>query len=288
MKRETDMLFEYVAREDRDLTELLTADYSFLNERLAAYYGVPGVAGEEMRRVTLPPGSRRGGVLTHASLLISTSNPNRTSPVKRGLFVLENLLGREVPPPPPAVGNLEDAKAEGKVPKTLREQLAAHREQKSCAACHAHFDPIGLALENFDNTGRWRDKERSGEPVDPKTTLVTGEEVAGAADLSRVLADRKAVFYQCLTEKLLTYALGRGLEPADAVTADRITRRLAAEGGKFSVLLSEIVESPPFQTRRGDGGEAPAPATRTTPEPKRAAPAHKKGDLDPPPRKKDR
>ena len=191
MKRETDMLFEYVAREDRDLTELLTADYTFLNERLAAYYGVSGVKGEEMRRVTLPPDGRRAGVLTHASVLISTSNPNRTSPVKRGLFVLENLLGREVPPPPPAVGNLEDAKAAGKQPKTLREQLAAHREQKSCAACHAHFDPIGLALENFDQTGRWRDKERSGEPIDPKTELVTGEAVAGAADLSRALAARK-------------------------------------------------------------------------------------------------
>ena len=122
------MLFEYVAREDRDLTELLTADYTFLNERLAAYYGVTGVKGEEMRRVTLPDG-KRAGVITHASVLISTSNPNRTSPVKRGLFVLENLLGREVPPPPPAVGNLEDAKVAGKTPKTLREQLAAHREQ---------------------------------------------------------------------------------------------------------------------------------------------------------------
>src|SRR5581483_854561 len=257
LKRETDLLFEHVARRDRDLTELLTADYTFLNERLAAFYGIPGVTGDEMRRVPLPPESRRAGVLAHAGLLISTSNPNRTSPVKRGLFVLENLLGREVPPPPPAVGNLEDVRPAGKQPRTLREQLAAHREQKSCAACHAHFDPIGLALENFDNTGRWRDKERSGEPIDARSELLTGEKVAGAADLARVLASRKEVFYRCVTEKLLTYALGRGLEPADAVTVDRVTARLAAEGGRFSVLLAGIVGRPPFQTRRGDAGEAP-------------------------------
>jgi hypothetical protein len=283
MKRETDLLFEYVARQDRDLVELLTADYTFLNERLAAFYGVPGVKGDEMRRVPLPPESRRAGVLTHASLLISTSNPNRTSPVKRGLFVLENLLGREVPPPPPAVPDLDDGRRRGQEPKSLREQLAAHRAQKACAACHAHFDPIGLALENFDNTGRWRDRERRGEPIDAKSELLSGETVAGAANLARVLASRKDVFYRCLTEKLLTYALGRGLEPADAVTVDRITARLAAEGGKFSVLLAALVESPPFQTRRGDAGEAASATTRPTPPmPKRAPPAHKKGDLDRP------
>ncbi|HVK14271.1 MAG TPA: DUF1592 domain-containing protein, partial [Gemmataceae bacterium] len=287
MKRETDLLFGHVARGDRDLIELLTADYTFLNEPLATYYGVPGVKGDEMRRVELPAGSHRSGVLTHASVLISTSNPNRTSPVKRGLFVLENLLGREVPPPPPAVGDLEDGGGR-RNPKSLREQLAAHREQKACAACHAHFDPIGLALENFDNTGRWRDKERGGQPVDPKTTLVSGEDIAGATDLARVIAARKAVFYRCVTEKLLTYALGRGLEPADAVTVERTADRLAAEGGKFSVLLMSIVESPPFQTRRGDGGEPAGGVTRAAPpEPKRAAPAHKKGDLELLPKNKD-
>jgi hypothetical protein len=278
MKRETDMLFEHVARQDRDLTELLTADYTFLNERLAAYYRIPGVKGEEMRRVSYPSDGRRSGVLGHASVLISTSNPNRTSPVKRGLFVLENLLGREVPPPPPDVGNLEDAKADGKTPKTLREQLAIHREQRSCAACHAHFDPIGLAMENFNNIGWWRDKD-GREPIDAKAELVTGEEVNGPADLGRVLAARKAVFYRCVTEKLLTYALGRGLEAADAVTVDRITDRVTAANGKFSVLLAEVVASAPFQTRRGDSG-ATAEAVRTTSQPKRAAPAHKIGDLD--------
>jgi mono/diheme cytochrome c family protein len=286
MKRETDLLFEYIARQDRDLSELLRADYTFLNDRLASFYGVPGVQGHQMRRVQLPPGSRRAGVLTHASLLISTSNPNRTSPVKRGLFVLENLLGREVPPPPPAVASLEDARVGGKAPRTLREQLAAHRQQKSCAACHAHFDPLGLALENFDNTGRWRDRER-GEPIDPKTKLLGGAEVSGAVDLARVLAARKEVFYRCVTEKLLTYALGRGLEPADAVTVDRITAPLAAAGGKFSVLLAAVVDSPPFQTRRGDAGEARdlrAPVRPVPPPPeKRKGPVRrKKFDRDQP------
>jgi mono/diheme cytochrome c family protein len=270
MKRETDLLFEFVARQGRDLAELLTADYTFLNERLAAFYGVPGVKGEEMRRVQLAPESHRAGVLTHASLLISTSNPNRTSPVKRGLFVLENLLGREVPPPPPAVGNLEDVKVEGRRPRSLREQLALHREEKSCAACHAHFDPIGLALEHFDNTGRWRDKERGGGPIDPRSELLSGETVAGAADLARVLASRKEVFYRCVTEKLLTYALGRGLEPADAPTVDRIVARLGEGGGRFSVLLAGIVGSPQFQMRRGDAGEA-RQLTRPPPEKRKPA-----------------
>ena len=262
MKRETEMLFEFIAREDRDLLELLTADYSFLNEDLARHYGIDGVRGDEMRKIALPAGSRRVGVLTHGSVLLSTSNPNRTSPVKRGLFVLENLLGREVPPPPPNVGELEDPRRAAE-PKTLREQLAKHRAQASCAACHNHFDPIGLALENFDNTGRWRDKD-FGLPIDPSTVLASGEAIAGAADLSRALADQKDVFYRCVTEKLLTYALGRGLDPADAVVVDRIAARVAADGGKFSTLLMAVVESEPFLTRRGDGGD-PAPQLTRAP-----------------------
>jgi hypothetical protein len=273
MKQETDSLFEFVCREDRDLAELLTADYTFLNERLAAHYGIAGVKGDEFRRVTLPADGRRAGVLTHASVMLATSNPNRTSPVKRGLFVLENLLGREVPPPPPNVGNLEDAKGPGgEEPRTLREQLALHREKASCAACHAHFDPIGLALENFDTTGRWRDREAGG-PVDPRTELATGERIAGAADLARALAARKEVFYRCVTEKLLTYALGRGLEPADAPTVDRIAAQLAAGGGKFSVLLAGVAESPQFQMRRGDSGESRQPVR--APAERRKPPVHK-------------
>ena len=287
MKRETEMLFEYVAREDRDLVELLTADYSFLNERLAAYYGIEGVTGDEMRRVSLPPGGHRGGLLTHGSLLISTSNPNRTSPVKRGVFVLENLLGKEVPPPPPNVGNLEDAKRDGLEPKTIRDQLALHREKAACASCHAHFDPVGLALENYGNLGQWR-KEDAGQPVDPRTTLVTGESIAGPDELSRGLAARKDLFYRCAVEKLLTYALGRGLEPTDAVTVDRIAARLSAEGGKFSTLVSAMIESPPFLMRRGDSGRTMTPRRSALPEPpppeKRKGRVRKKAaDRQPPP-----
>ena len=280
MKRETEMLFEHVAREGRDLIELLTADYSFLNEGLAAYYGIEGVSGDEMRRVFLPADSHRGGLLAHAGLLISTSNPSRTSPVKRGVFVLENLLGKEVPPPPANVGNLEDAHREGREPKTIRDQLAAHREKPACASCHAHFDPVGLALENYSNIGLWRELD-AGEPVDPRTTLVTGESIAGAAELSRSLAARKDLFYRCVTEKFLTYALGRGLEPTDAVTVDRVVVRLSAEGGKFSTLLSAVIESPPFLMRRGDSGQAMAPRRAALPEPpppeKRKGPVRKKG-----------
>jgi hypothetical protein len=252
MKSETDLFFEYVARSDHDLVELLTANYTFLNEPLAKFYGIPGVTGDEMRLVSLPPESHRAGVLTHGSVLVSTSNPNRTSPVKRGVFVLDSILGTPPPPPPAAVPDLEESKKHGDADlKTLRAQLAAHRADKACAACHAHFDPIGLALENYSYLGRWREKER-GEPVDASGTMVTGETFKDFAGMQAVLATRKDKFYRCITEKLMTYALGRGLEPADAPTVDVITDRLLKDGGKFSTLLSSVVESPAFQMRRSD------------------------------------
>jgi len=258
MKAETDLFFEDVARNDRDLADLLTANYTFLNEPLAKFYGIPGVTvtGEEMRRVELPADSHRGGLLTHGSILVSTSNPNRTSPVKRGVFVLENILGTPPPPPPAAVPDLEEAnkKAGGEL-KTLRAQLAAHRADKACAGCHAHFDPIGLALENFSYMGRWRDRER-GEPIDVKGSLVTGEKFDDFAGMRAVLAARKDKFYRCVTEKLMTYALGRGLEPSDAATVDALTDRLLSEGGKFSTLLMGVVESPAFQRRRSEANPA--------------------------------
>jgi hypothetical protein len=256
MKAETDLFFEDVARHDHDLAELLTANYTFLNEPLAKYYGIPGVSGEEMRRVELPADSHRGGLLTHGSILVSTSNPNRTSPVKRGVFVLENILGTPPPPPPAAVPDLEEAKkkAAGDV-KTLRAQLALHRADRACAACHAHFDPIGLALENFSYVGRWRERER-GEPIDAKGTMVTGESFDDFVGMRAALLARKDKFYRCVTEKLLTYALGRGLEPSDAATVDALTDRLLKEGGKFSTLLMGVVESPAFQRRRSEANPA--------------------------------
>lgn len=252
MKAETDLLFEYIAREDRDLLEVVTADYTFLNEELAEWYGIEGVHGNEMRRVDLPPGSSRGGVLTHGSILVSTSNPNRTSPVKRGVFVLENIFGTPPPPPPAAVAALEEAHKDGIELLTLRDQLAVHRADRSCAACHDHFDPIGLALENFSYIGRWRDTD-NGELIDASGEMMTGETFNTFDELRDIVALREDKFYRCITEKLMTYALGRGLEPYDAATVDAITDQLLSEDGKFSTLLMAIVESPAFQQRRGNG-----------------------------------
>jgi mono/diheme cytochrome c family protein len=279
MKRETEMLFEDIVRGDRDLIELVTADYTFVNEQLARYYGLPRVEGGEFRRVEIPIESRRGGILTHGSFLVSTSNPDRTSPVKRGLFVLENLLATQPPPPPANVPPLESAHVDGKRLRTVREQLEAHRADPSCAACHAHFDPIGIALENYDVIGRWRDDER-GAAIDPSGVTVTGDELAGIDELRDYIAGQKPRFYRCVAEKLMTYALGRGLEPYDAVTIDRITDELLAGGGKFSTLLLAVVESPAFLTRRGDDAAelqlAPQLAIPETPPPDQRRPERRR------------
>jgi mono/diheme cytochrome c family protein len=278
MKRETEMLFEHVARNDHDLVELVTADYTFLNQKLAEFYDIKGVSGDEFRKVQLAPETKRGGLLTQGSFLVASSNPNRTSPVKRGLFILENLLATEIPPPPANIPPLDDAKVGGATPKTVREQLAAHRENKSCAACHAHFDPFGVALENYDLIGHWREKD-SGEVIEPHETTVTGETLSGPEDVRKLFLSRKDKFYRCVSEKLLTYALGRGLEPYDAVTVDRIADEVAADNGKFSTLLLGVVESPAFQTRRGDDGSvksAPRNLVPATPPPEKRRPQRRR------------
>jgi len=250
MREETELLFTHVMREDRDVMELLTADYTFLNDALARFYALPPVSGSAMRLVALPPDGVRGGILTHGSFLTVTSNPTRTSPVKRGLYLLDSILGAPPPPPPPNVPNLEDAESDGVRPRTMREQLAVHRAKPACAGCHARMDPIGLALENFDAIGRWRDSE-GGSPIDAHATLVTGEVLSGAAGLRAALAARRPQFYRTLTRKLLTFALGRGLEPADECAVDELVADLDAHGGRLSALVAGIARSRPFQFRRG-------------------------------------
>ncbi len=252
MRQETECVFNYILREDRSLLELLDSDYTFVNERLARHYGITNVVGPEMRRVTLPPDSPRGGILTEGTVLAVTSNPTRTSPVKRGVFILDNILGTPPLPPPPNVPPLEDA-AKGLTNRapTLRETLALHRENPLCASCHNQMDPLGLALENFNALGMWRDQEFA-QPIDPSGQLVTGEKFSNIKELKRVLVKNHAEdFYRTLTQKLLTYALGRGLDYYDVETVDQIVARLEKSGGKPSMLLAGIVESAPFQKTRG-------------------------------------
>jgi len=252
MRQETEKVFDYVIREDRPLLELVDSDYTFLNERLARHYGLTNVFGEEMRLVKLPPDSPRGGVLTQGTVLAATSNPTRTSPVKRGVFILDSILGTPPPPPPPNIPPLEDA-AKGLTNRapTLRETLAAHRANALCASCHNRMDPLGLALENFNALGMWRDTE-FGQPIDAAGQLITGETFASVKELKRVVAkSHYKDFYRTLTERLLIYALGRGLEYYDVETVDQIVERLEKSDGRPSALLAGIVESAPFQKTRG-------------------------------------
>ncbi len=261
MRSETEMFFEHLIRDDRNLLELIDSDYAFLNERLATHYGVPGVTGDNLRLVKLPANSPRGGILTQGTVLAVTSNPTRTSPVKRGLFILDNILGTPPPPPPPNVPDLEEAKKDfkGREPK-LSEMLALHRADKLCSSCHQRMDPLGLALENFNALGAWRETE-AGQPIDPSGQLITGEKFGSVRELKRVLAqDRKLDVFRCLTEKLLTYALGRGLEYYDVDTIDNITAQLVRDGGKMSVLINGVIESPAFQKQRA----RVAPPTQVT------------------------
>ncbi|MBI3415737.1 MAG: DUF1592 domain-containing protein [Verrucomicrobia bacterium] len=251
MRQETEMCFAHVAREDRSALELLDSDYTFLNEKLAKHYGISNIVGTEMRRVTLPADSARGGLLTQGAVLVVTSNPTRTSPVKRGLFLLDNILGAPPSPPPPDIPPLEDAEKTFKDREpTLKEILALHREKPLCHSCHNRMDPLGLALENFNAMGMQREKER-GQTIEVAGKLITGETFNDVRALKRILATgHRQDFYRCLTEKMLTYALGRGMEYYDVETVDQIVARLENAEGRFSALLFGIVESTPFQKRR--------------------------------------
>ena len=251
MRRETEMLFAHVIRGNRSALELLAANYSFLNDRLALHYGIKNVQGEHFRPVSLR-GTERGGILGHASILTITSDPNRTSPVKRGKYVLENILGTPLSPPPPNVPKLQSA---GANTGTLREQMILHRANAVCASCHEKMDPIGFAFENYDAIGRYRTQD-NGKPIDATGKLTTGESFNNATELRHILTTKKRDFFtRCLTEKMLTYALGRGLEYYDKRTVDNIVGRLQKNGYKFNELIHGIVTSLPFDMKRGETGE---------------------------------
>ena len=258
MRRETELLFEHIMREDRSVAELLTADYTFVNDRLAKHYGIANVYGSHFRQVPVTDEARRG-LLGHASILTVTSYPNRTSPVLRGKWVLENVLGTPPPPPLPDVPALEENEA-GRVARTLRERLEEHRANPVCATCHDVMDPIGLGLENFDAVGKWRTREPGGE-IDAHGQLADGTSIDGAAALREALSANPEQFARVFTEKLLTYALGRGLEAYDMPTVRRIVREAEGDDYSFSALVKGVAASVPFRMRRAQDPNAPAPAT---------------------------
>jgi mono/diheme cytochrome c family protein len=250
-QRETELFFESIVREDRGALELLTADYTFLNERLARHYGIPHITGSHFRRVTLGRDSLRGGLLGQGSILTVTSHPDRTSPVVRGKWILENLLGASPPPPPPNVPELKPTSEPGKV-LSMRDRMVQHRENPACASCHAIMDPLGLSLENLDGVGRARTLGESSEPIDASGVLPDGTKFTGPAGLKQALLTRSDEFVTTLTEKLLTYALGRGLEYYDAPAVRAVVRDARPRDFRFSSLIAGIVESAPFQMRMGE------------------------------------
>lgn len=250
MITEVTLFFRDVVRADRSVLDLIDSRDVFVNERLAALYGIEGVDGPTFRRVPVPEGSPRGGVLTMGSVLTVTSNPTRTSPVKRGLYVLEQILGTPPPPPPPDIPRLEQAAEAVGRDAPLRAQLAAHLNIPSCAACHNRMDPIGLAMENFDAIGRWRDAE-GGRPIDARGELPGGVVFDGPRELKRILLARDDLFVENLGGKLLTYALGRGLEPFDRPAVRSIADRARGEGDRFGALVEAVVGSAAFRSCRG-------------------------------------
>jgi mono/diheme cytochrome c family protein len=248
-KQETELFVGSTLREDRSVLDLLRADYTFVNERLARHYGIPGIYGSRFRRVTLTNPARRGGLLAHGSLLATTSYPDRTSPVLRGKWLLNNIFGLPVPPPPPGVDtNLAENKP-GAVPASIRERLAQHRRDPGCASCHSVIDPLGFALENFDAIGGWRDKDESGRVVDATGTTASGATVEGLAGLRAALLEQPEQFPRTVTEKLLAYALGRRLDYYDRPAVRKIVRDAAATDYRWSSIILGIVNSPAFLTR---------------------------------------
>jgi hypothetical protein len=245
-RHETELFFDSILREDRNVLDLMNADYSFINERLARHYGIPDIYGSRFRRVTITDSARRG-LLGQGSILALTSHAERTSPVLRGKWILENILGMPVPPPPPDVPPLKEH-TEGEKPRTMRDQMAEHRVNPTCASCHKVMDPIGFALENFDAVGAWRTRE-AGEPIDASGELADGTHVDGVAQLRQALVEQPELFVSTMTGKMLTYALGRGIDYRDMPAVRTIVRDASRNNYRFSAIIMGIVRSVPFQMR---------------------------------------
>jgi hypothetical protein len=247
MMKETELFFETVLREDRSILDFLDTPYTFVNERLAKHYGIDGIKGDKFQRVELKD-KARGGVLTQASILTLTSNPTRTSPVKRGKWILENILGTPPPPPPPDVPELKDDK-QVVLSGSLRQRMEQHRTKPDCAVCHDKLDPLGFGFENFDGIGGWRTKDGTFA-IDSSGVLPDGKTFNGPAELRAILKSRSQDFCRCLSEKMLTYALGRGLEYYDRCAVDDVVAAVAREQYKFSALVLAVVRSELFQYRK--------------------------------------
>jgi hypothetical protein len=254
-RKETELFFESVLRENRSALDLLNADYTFVNERLAKHYGIPNVVGSNFRRVTLADETRRG-LLGKGAILLVTSHPNTTSPVLRGKWVLDNLLGSPPPPPLPNVPALKETAA-GAVPRTMREQMEQHRKDPVCYSCHRTMDPIGFAMENFDAVGVWRAKSEGGIPLNTVDKMADGTQIDGVVALRKAILARPDGFVQTLTQKLMIYALGRGLTYADMPVVRRIVRE--SDGYRMKNLILGIVRSDAFRMRTKQAGQA-APA----------------------------
>jgi hypothetical protein len=255
-RRETELFFQSVVRENRSLLDFLTADYTFVNERLAKHYGIPNVYGGHFRRVTIPDENRRG-LLGQGSFLTLTSLADRTTVVGRGKWILDNVLGAPPPPPPPNAGTLKENESGGKV-LSLRQRMEQHRANAVCASCHARMDPLGFALENFDATGQWRTRE-GDTVIDASAALPDGSRFSGPAGLRNWVTARPEQFAASVTEKLMIYALGRGIEHYDAPAVRKVVRQSAAGGYKFQSLLLGVVKSMPFQMRTARGTDVEIP-----------------------------
>jgi hypothetical protein len=261
MRRETEMFVAAIVREDRSILDFLDGKFTFLNERLAKHYGIDGVAGTDFRRVALPVDGVRGGIITQASVLTVSSYATRTSPVLRGRWILDNILAAPPAEPPPDIPNLEDTKVDGAA--SVRKQLEQHRADPSCASCHKRMDPLGFGLENFDAVGAWRTLDGT-VPIDASGTLPDGRSFTGPKELRAILRTEREPFTRAITGKLMTYALGRGLEYYDMPAVRRIVKNAAKDGYKFQAIIQGVAESYPFTMRRID---QPSPAAASVAQP---------------------